>query len=81
MKTVVQHGTPEALTAASRRSGSGRVAHRLLAISDVLLGHSPSWVCEQYGVSRENLRHWVRCTIWQGLPGWKTRHVVDARPS
>lgn len=59
MKAVVQHDRPAALTAASRRSGSGRVAHRLLAIRDVLLGHRRSWVCKQYGVSRENLRHWV----------------------
>jgi putative transposase len=69
MKAVVQHDMPEALTAASRRSGSGRVAHRLLAIRDVLLGHSRTWVCEQYGVSRENLRHWVRWYNEAGMAG------------
>jgi transposase len=69
MKAVVQHDTPEALTAASRHSGSGRVAHRLLAVRDVLLRHSRTWVCEQYGVSRENLRHWVRWYNEAGMAG------------
>jgi putative transposase len=69
MKAVVQHDTPEALTAASRRSGSGRVAHRLLAIRDVLLGHSRTWVCQQYRVSRENLRHWVAWYNKEGIAG------------
>jgi transposase len=69
MKAVVQHDTPEALTAASRRSGNGRVAHRLLAIRDLLLGHSRTWVCKQYGISRENLRHWVRWYNEEGRAG------------
>ena len=69
MKAVVQHDTPEALTAASRRSDSGRTAHRLLAIRDVLLGHSRTWVCRQYGVSRENLRHWVAWYNEEGIAG------------
>jgi transposase len=69
MKAVVQHDTPEALTAASRRSSSGRVAHRLLAIRDVLLGHRRTWVCQQYGVSRENLRHWVAWYNEAGMAG------------
>jgi transposase len=69
MKAVVQHDTPEALTAASRRSGNGRVAHRLLAIRDLLLGHSRTWVCQQYGISRENLRHWVRWYNEEGSAG------------
>jgi len=69
MKALVQHDTPEALTAASRRSRSGRVAHRLLAIRDVLLGRSRTWVCEQYGVSRENLRHWVAWYNEAGMAG------------
>lgn len=69
MKAVVAHDTPAALTTASRRSGSGRVAHRLLAIRDVLLGHSRTWVCQQYGVSRENLRHWVAWYNEAGMAG------------
>jgi transposase len=69
MKALVRHDTPEALTAASRRSRSGRVAHRLLAIRDVLLGHRRSWVCKQYGVSRENLRHWVAWYNAEGIAG------------
>lgn len=69
MKAVVAHDRPAALTAASRRSRSGRVAHRLLAIRDVLLGHRRSWVCQQYGVSRENLRHWVARYNAAGIAG------------
>jgi transposase len=69
MKAVVQHDTPEAWTAASRRSGNGRVAHRLLAIRDLLLGHRRTWVCQQYGISRENLRHWVRWYNEEGSVG------------
>jgi transposase len=69
MKAVVQHDRPEALTAASRRSGNGRVAHRLLAIRDLLLGHRRTWVCQQYGISRENLRHWVRWYNEEGRAG------------
>jgi transposase len=71
MKALVGHDMPEALTAASRRSRSGRVAHRLLAIRDVMLGYSRSWVCAQYGVSRENLRHWVRWYNEEGMAGLK----------
>jgi len=55
MKALIAHDTAEALMAASRRRG--RVAHRLLAVREVMLGRPRKWVCEQYGVSRENLRH------------------------
>jgi len=41
MNAVVQHDTPEALTATSRRSHSGRVAQRLLAIRDINAGAQP----------------------------------------
>ena len=54
---------------ASRRSGSGRVSHRLLAIRDIMLGRSRGWVCEQYGVSRENLRKWVSWYNDEGTAG------------
>jgi transposase-like protein len=60
MKALIAHDTPEALLAASRRSKSVRTAHRLLAIRDIMLGRSRKWVCAQYGINRENLRHWVR---------------------
>jgi putative transposase len=60
MKALIAHDTPEALLAASRRSGSVRASHRLLAIRDIMLGRARKWVCAQYGISRENLRHWVK---------------------
>jgi transposase len=69
MKALVRHDRPEALTAASRCSRSGRVAHWLLAIREVILGRRRSWVCEQYGVSRENLRHWVAWYNEAGMDG------------
>ena len=69
MKALVQRDRPEALTAASRRSHSGRVAHRILAIRDVMLGRPRQWICEQYGVSRENLRHWIRWYNDEGMVG------------
>ena len=59
MKALIAHDTPEALLAASRCSGRVRASHRLLAIRDIMLGRRRAWVCAQYGVSRENLRHWV----------------------
>ena len=60
MKALVHHDAPDTLAQASRRSKSGRVAQRLLAIRDIMLGRSRAWVCAQYCVSRENLRHWVQ---------------------
>jgi hypothetical protein len=72
MKALLHHDIPEALMAASRRRGRGRVAHRLLAIRDVMLERSRRWVCAQYGISRENLRHWV---------AWYNDHAKTARAS
>jgi transposase len=60
MKALIAHDTAEALLAASRRSKSVRTAHRLLALRDLMLGRARQWVCAQYGISRENLRHWIR---------------------
>jgi hypothetical protein len=59
MKALIPHDPPEALLAASRCSESVRASHRLLALRDIMLGRARKWVCEQYGISRENLRHWV----------------------
>lgn len=58
---------------ASRRSKSVRTVHRLLAIRDIMLGRSRKWVCAQYGINRENLRHWVRWYNEEGRAG-----LVDA---
>ena len=43
----------------SRTVGNVRHSHRILAIRDILLGCLRKDVCVRYGVSRENLRHWV----------------------
>jgi len=69
MKALVHHDDPDTLAQASRRSKSGRVAQRLLAIRDIMLGRSRTWVCTQYGVSRENLRHWVQWYNVYGMAG------------
>jgi transposase len=69
MKALIAHDTPAALLAASRRSKSVRTAHRLLAIRDIMLGRSRQWVCAQYGINRENLRHWVRWHNEEGSVG------------
>jgi transposase len=69
MRALIAHDTPEALLAASRRSKSVRTAHRLLAIRDIMLGRARKWVCAQYGINRENLRHWVRWYNEEGSAG------------
>jgi transposase len=69
MKALIAHDTPAALLAASRRSKSVRTAHRLLAIRDIMLGRARKWVCAQYGINRENLRHWVRWYNEEGSAG------------
>jgi transposase len=76
MKALIRHDTPEALLAASRRSKGVRTAHRLLAIRDIMLGRARKWVCAQYGINRENLRHWVRWYNEEGSAG-----VADAARS
>jgi len=69
MKALIAHDTAEALLAASRGSKSVRTAHRLLAIRDIMLGRARKWVCAQYGISRENLRHWLRWYNEEGSVG------------
>ena len=41
-----------------------------------MLGRSRKWVCAQYGINRENLRHWVRWYNEEGSGG-----VADAARS
>lgn len=69
MKALIAHDTPQALLSASRRSKRVRTAHRLLAIRDIMLGRARQWVCKQYGINRENLRHWVRWYNNEGIAG------------
>jgi transposase len=59
------------LLAFSRTSWSVRHSHRILAIRDVLRGEARSAVCERYGVTRENLRHWVMWYNESGVDGLK----------
>jgi hypothetical protein len=75
MKALLHHDAPDTLAQASRRSKSGRVAQRLLAIRDIMLGRSRGWVCAQYCVSGENLRHWVQWYNAHGMAG-----LEDAPP-
>jgi hypothetical protein len=44
MKALLHHDHPDTLAQASRRSKSGRVAQRWLAIRDIMLGRSRAWV-------------------------------------
>ncbi len=59
------------LLAFSRTSENVRHSHRILAIRDVLRGEARSAVCERYGVTRENLRHWVAWYNESGVDGLK----------
>lgn len=56
------------LLAFSKTAENVRHSHRILAIRDVLRGEPRGAVCERYGVTRENLRHWV---------SWYNKHGVD----
>ncbi len=55
----------------SKAAGSIRHSHRILAIHDILCGASRGEVCERYGISRENLRHWVSWYNESGVEGLK----------
>jgi len=55
----------------SRTVGNVRHSHRILAIRDILLGCLRKDVCVRYGVSRENLRHWVTWYNEFGVAGLK----------
>jgi transposase len=59
------------LLAFSKTSKSVRHSHRILAIRDVLRGEARSDICERYGVTRENLRHWVSWYNESGVDGLK----------
>lgn len=67
------------LLAFSKASGNVRHSHRILAIRDVLRGESRSDVCARYGVTRENLRHWVLWYNESGVDGLKDE-VRSGRP-
>ena len=67
------------LLAFSKASESVRHSHRILAIRDVLRGESRSEICERYGVTRENLRHWVLWYNESGVDGLKDE-VRSGRP-
>ena len=72
------HSTSE-LLAFSKVSGTVRHSHRILAIRDVVLGERRVDVCERYGVTRENLRHWVAWYNDGGVDGLKDG-VRSGRP-
>lgn len=57
------------LLAFSKTAENVRHSHRILAIREVLRGEARGDVCERYGVTRENLRHWV---------SWYNASGVDA---
>ena len=57
------------LLAFSKTSENVRQSHRILAIRDVLRGEPRGDVCERYGVTRENLRHWVSWYNEGGVDG------------
>jgi transposase len=59
------------LLAFSKTSGNVRHSHRILAIRDMLRGEQRVAVCERYGVTRENLRHWVSWYNESGVDGLK----------
>jgi transposase len=57
------------LLAFSKTSEDVRHSHRILAIRDILRGEARGDVCERYGVTRENLRHWVTWYNEGGVDG------------
>ena len=59
------------LLAFSKTSGNVRHSHRILAIRDRLRGELRRDICERYGVTRENLRHWVSWYNESGVDGLK----------
>ena len=68
MQALIKHNEERDLLKISRLE-SGRVSHRVLAIRDIVQGRSRGWVCEQYGISRETLRHWVSRYNALGIEG------------
>ena len=69
MLKLYGHDTAVGLLASSRECRTVRESHRILAIRDILLGRSRTWVCEQYGATRETLRQWVRQYNAEGIVG------------
>lgn len=67
------------LLAFSRASENVRHSHRILAIRDMMRGEKRVDICERYGVTRENLRHWVSWYNESGVDGLKDE-VRSGRP-
>ncbi len=63
--------SPAELLAFSKTSESVRHSHRILAIRDMMRGEKRVNICERYGVTRENLRHWVSWYNESGVDGLK----------
>lgn len=61
--------SPAELLAFSRTSENVRHSHRILAIRDMMRGEKGVDICERYGVTRENLRHWVSWYNESGVDG------------
>ena len=59
------------LLAFSKTSENVRHSHRILAIRDMMRGERRNDVCERYGITRENLRHWVAWYNESGVGGLK----------
>ena len=59
------------LLAFSRASENVRHSHRILAIRDMMREEKRVDICERYGVTRENLRHWVSWYNESGIDGLK----------
>jgi len=64
------HSSAE-LLAFSNTSENVRHSHRILAIRDMMRGEKRVNICERYGVTRENLRHWVSWYNESGVDGLK----------
>jgi transposase len=59
------------LLAFSKTAESVRHSHRILAIRDMMRAEKREDICERYGVTRENLRHWVSWYNESGVDGLK----------
>jgi len=71
--------SPVELLAFSKTSENVRHSHRILAIRDMIRGEKRVDICERYGVTRENLRHWVSWYNESGIDGLKDE-VRSGRP-
>ena len=79
MQALIEHNEERDLLRISRVE-CGRVSHRVLAIRDILMGRIRNWVCQQYGISRETLRHWVSRYNAMGVEGLYDRERSGRPP-